>query len=163
MRNLLTACADVLQNDPILKMLATVAGIGMLLWLAAGCATPASRIRRDPELFASFPREAQENIRRGQIDIGYSQPMVEMALGRPNRILDRVVQGARFEVWVYGEVRYAAGYGPVPASHWYRDSRGLLRRGHDWTLLDLGQPVEFEALRVEFSEDKVSAVERARW
>ena len=158
----MTVCADVLQNDPSLKTLTTVAGVGMLLLLAAGCATPASRIRRDPELFASFPPEVREDIRRGQIDIGYSPLMVGMALGRPDRILDRVVQGARLEIWVYSEARYAPGYGPAPAAYWYRDSRGPLRRGYNWTWLDLGQPVEFEALRVEFAGNKVSAIERAR-
>jgi len=130
--------------------------------LVVGCASPAPRIRRHAELFASFPPEVQENIRQGQIDVGYTKPMVYMALGCPHRIYDRCVQGTNVEIWAYTSIRYATDLRPIGSGYWCRDAHGRWRWFRDSYWLDFGQPTEYEVLRVEFNGDTVGAIERLR-
>lgn len=81
-------------------------GIGIILAaalpVAGGCSSPRSRIRREPEKFASYPAEAREKIRSGQVDIGFDQDMVWMALGKPRRRFTRTTREGVYETWVYG-------------------------------------------------------------
>jgi len=137
-------------------------GLGGALLLAVGCATPAARIRRHPDLFATFPPEVQASVRQGRIELGYTKPMIFIALGRPRSIYDRWTQGTNAQVWVYTDVDYATDLRPLPSSYWYRDRRGRLRQAYDWQWLDAGRLVEYDTLRVEFTGEKVSAVERLR-
>lgn len=74
----------------------------LVLLLAAACSTPGDRIKRDPELFATFPPEAQARIREGKVDLGFTKPMVEMALGRPDERYNRRSAEGPLEVWGYG-------------------------------------------------------------
>jgi hypothetical protein len=65
------------------------------------CSTTGSRIRSQQELFDSYPAEVQQNIRKGEIDVGYSQEMVEMALGKPDRKVEMQTEDGITEVWTY--------------------------------------------------------------
>jgi hypothetical protein len=145
-----------------MQALRIIAGGFLLACMAAGCATPASRIRHNAELFAGFPPEIQDNIRKGKIEIGYTKPMVYLALGRPSRIYDRSFQGTNVEIWAYTDYRYSTDFQPTPLSYWYRDAHGRMLWAHDWTWLDMERPEEYETMRVEFYQDKVSAIERLR-
>ena len=75
------------------------------LWIAAGllagCSTIASRIEHNQALFDSYPAEVQEKIRAGEIAVGFTPEMVEMAWGEPYR-KDQVT-GEDFvaEVWTW--------------------------------------------------------------
>jgi hypothetical protein len=133
-----------------------------LLLLAGGCATQARRIREHADLFASLPPEVQENIRGGHVDVGYTRPMVYMAMGRPSRVYDRQIPGTNTEVWAYTDLLYVSDFRPVESAFWYRDAHGQLRLARNWDWVDVSRPVERENLRVEFLNDKVSAVERLR-
>lgn len=138
--------------------LATVSGILML----SGCASPESRIRSHPEVFASFPADVQEKVKQGQIEVGYSKEMVFMALGFPQRKYTRVTTTGQNEIWSYTDTRYSSSYQPVSNDYWYRDSDGRLHRMTDWTWVDVGRTTEYERLRVEFESDKVKAIENLR-
>lgn len=72
-----------------------------MLALIAGCNTPARRIRQNPEQFAAFPAAAQAQIRQGQVAPGFTQPMVEMALGRPDHRYRKESAGRITELWTY--------------------------------------------------------------
>lgn len=132
------------------------------LLVAAGCATPSSRIRRNPELFAGFPPEVQENVKKGKIEIGYTKEMVFIALGKPGRVYDRLTQGASAEMWSYVGMRYSSDLQPVETSYWYRDADGNLQRIYNWSWIDVGRYTEYETLRVEFETNKVRAIEILR-
>ena len=67
----------------------------------AACATPEYRIGRQADKFAGYPSEIQEKIKRGQVDIGFTQDMVLLALGKPNREYIRTVQDGELELWAY--------------------------------------------------------------
>ena len=114
-----------------------------------GCATPAQRIAKNPELFASFPEEAQAKIQKGMIDVGFTKPMVEMALGQPDRIYTRQTESNTQEIWSYVTVReYSSPSLPV----YHRRNRGVYyppRTIHRR---------EIERLRVIFSDDGVAEI-----
>jgi len=130
-----------------------------LLALFCGCASPEARIRRNPELFESFPPEAQEAIRQGTIEVGFTPEMVKMALGGPARVLQRRTAEADTTIWSYSGSRYRSSMRPVDTHRSYRDRHGRLRTYSDWTWVDAGQFVDYEVLRVEFRDGKVVAIE----
>jgi len=134
-----------------------------LLVFATGCATPASRIRRNPDLFASFPAPAQEQIRQGRIDLEFTPDMVRMALGSPDRTYRRTTQTGETLVWAYVayEIDHRAGNLPHTVVE-VRDTRGrtVSRRIIDNSPWSRERDREYEALRVEFQDGKVTAIER---
>ena len=139
------------------------AGYGILLMcLVAGCATPERRIRQNPALFASFPAQVQENVRKGMIEVGYTHDMVRIALGLPDFVYERSVEGGKVEIWAYTATQFTSSYVPVDASYWYRTREGRLHIMHDWAWVDVSQRHEYDVMRVEFSNDKVTAIERLR-
>jgi hypothetical protein len=132
------------------------------LLLAAGCATPERRIAANPALFASFPPSAQQLIRQGRIDIGFSPDMVRMALGGPSRLRERVTAEGRTEVWVYTDIFYRSEFAPVQTYYWTRTRRGHPRLVSDYAWVDVQQRHERELLCVEFRDGKVAAMEIGR-
>lgn len=93
---------------------------GALLILVGltGCSTPASRIKKNPDLFASFPPEAQALIQQGRIDLGFESGMVAMALGAPTDVYETRNEQGDLLVWAYRDLTtdhhpypYAWGYG----------------------------------------------------
>lgn len=81
----------------MLKILLPLVAVAVL----AGCSTPQSRAQRNPELLASLPPEVQERVQRGEIDIGDSQEVVRVALGKPDRRYTELTEAGRTEVWAY--------------------------------------------------------------
>jgi hypothetical protein len=81
----------------ILLLSAAAAAVAFL----SGCATPESRIRQNPELFAQMTPQQQDLIRHGQIAIGFNAEMVRLALGEPDRYATRTNNDGTSEVWSY--------------------------------------------------------------
>ncbi len=68
----------------------------------AGCAsTPDRRIAADRELFESWPQAVQERVAVGEVELGFTQPQVRMALGDPARVTRRVTTDGESAVWIY--------------------------------------------------------------
>ena len=130
-----------------------------LLLIAAGCATPEARIRRHPEIFASFPPDVQAQVRQGHIALGFSPAAVRMALGEPDRIYRRATTNGVNEVWAYTAYdyrtapQYATVFAPA-AEPW--PGAGF---APGVVLVEIHQPNEYEALRIEFEGDRVKAIE----
>lgn len=127
--------------------------------LVAGCATPASRIKKNPELFALFPVEAQALIQQGRVAIGFEPAMVTMSLGDPNRVYTRETEAGRMEVWSYTAKQITTDQQRVNTSFRYRDASGRMRTTTDWIWVDVSRENEYEQTRVEFTGGKVSAIE----
>lgn len=96
---------------------ALLATLAAALFLAAGCSTPASRIRKNPELFAQLSPDQQEMIRRGQVAIGFNAEMVRLALGEPDRLTTRTDQDSTSEIWSY--ITYDSPTGAPLYRGWY--------------------------------------------
>lgn len=81
---------------------AAAAASGLLAVLAlAGCATPESRIQKNPELFAGLAASDQQAIKEGRAALGFTPEMVKLALGDPDRVLTRTDASGVSEVWRY--------------------------------------------------------------
>lgn len=73
----------------------------LIALLLAACASPERRIRRNQALFNTFPPAAQERIKKGQVDVGFTPDMVLLALGRPDRKYTRKSESETLEIWAY--------------------------------------------------------------
>ena len=127
--------------------------------LSVGCASPASRIKKNPELFNTFPPDVQDKVKRGQVDVGFTPEMVTMALGTPNHIYTRQTTTEIKEVWTYTGTTYTTDRQHVNADFSYRDSSGSYRNAHDWVWVDVTRETEYDRIRVEFITGKVSAID----
>ena len=135
----------------------------VLAVLAAGCAsTPEWRIARNPEFFAGLPAEVQDRIRQGQVDIGFTQEMVRLALGDPRRIHGRLTAEGETEIWTYTGIAYDSMLAPVSHSYLYRDRYGRVRRAHDSGWAPVDQVREYPVLRLEFGGGRLKAIEKAK-
>ena len=129
------------------------------LLILLGCASPEQRIKKNPELFQSFPPDVQELVKQGQVAIGFTAEMVTMALGEPNRIYSRVTSGGTSDVWSYTGKKSSSDRQRVSADIRYRDSDGRYRSANEWVWVDVARETEYEKTRIEFLDGKVSAIE----
>ena len=79
-----------------------------LLWVAlldaalmAGCSTPTTRIRANPQAFASLPPSEQVLVREGRIKEGFDMVAVRLALGNPARIVGGTGADGQKQIWYY--------------------------------------------------------------
>jgi outer membrane protein assembly factor BamE (lipoprotein component of BamABCDE complex) len=77
--------------------------------LLQACATPQSRIERNPDSFGALSAEQQALVRAGRIAIGFSEEAVRLALGEPQRISRRTDEKGEATVWRYVQ-RASDGY-----------------------------------------------------
>jgi hypothetical protein len=123
--------------------------------LAAGCASPASRIARNQAAFDSWPAVVRERVRAGQAGLGFTMEQVRVALGEPDRKFTRITASGTSEVWAYRElgpdVSFGLGMG-VGAG-------GPMAAGGGVSLEDYRYG---ESVRVVFEHDLVSAIETRR-
>jgi hypothetical protein len=142
-----------------MKIIQKLSAFVAVILLAACASTPESRIKKNPELFASFPAEAQAKIQKGEVDIGFTPDMVEIAKGKPNRTYSRRTAAGDAEVWSYTSFRYTTDRQRVEVRGRVADDGGKYRTYNDWVWVDVQRQTEYEVYRVEFTNGKVSAVE----
>lgn len=131
----------------------------LLAVLAAGCSTPDSRIKKHPELFASFPPDIQAHVKAGKVELGYTKDMVFIALGKPDREYTRRTAEGTVEVWSYVGTFTTIDRQLVSGPFRVRDPQHGYRTVHDSVWVDVQQLHEYERLRVEFADGKVRALE----
>jgi outer membrane protein assembly factor BamE (lipoprotein component of BamABCDE complex) len=73
----------------------------LVLVMLVGCATPQTRINRNPEAFAGLSPTDQQLIREGKVAVGFTPEMVRLALGEPDRIYTRTDASGVNETWSY--------------------------------------------------------------
>jgi len=74
----------------------------LLATALAACSGPSSRIKKHQAEFDAYPADVQQKIRAGQVDVGFTDQQVALALGRPDRIYARKTETSQQEVWAYG-------------------------------------------------------------
>lgn len=131
-----------------------------LLVLLAGCNTPGARIKKNQALFDTFPPEIQGRIRAGEVDIGFTRDMVDIALGAPNRTYVRRTAAGEVVVLAYTAYETQRDRQHVQADVRVRDTSGHYRTVRDWIWVDVENRNEYDRLRVEIVEDKVTAIEK---
>lgn len=80
----------------LLPLVAAVAAFSFV-----GCSTPATRIKNNPEVFASYTADQQDLIKQGKIAIGFDRDAVRLALGEPDRVRSRTTADGTGQVWSY--------------------------------------------------------------
>jgi outer membrane protein assembly factor BamE (lipoprotein component of BamABCDE complex) len=96
----------------LLPLVAAVAAFSF-----AGCATPATRIRQNPEQFATYTPEQQDLIKQGKVAIGFDMDAVRLALGAPDRVRTRETNDGVSQIWSY--VTYETTDGLPLYRGWY--------------------------------------------
>lgn len=100
--------------------------LAVLAVFMAACSTVQSRIKRHQAAFDASPPAVQEQIRQGQIAVGFTFDQVEMALGAPDRTVSESQPGHEREIWSYGGActgQPRVGFG-IGWSSWHRGGLG---------------------------------------
>lgn len=75
---------------------------GALAIVSCQSSTPATRIEKNPVMYAGLPPAQQAAVRQGKVSVGMSQDAVFLAWGLPNsRPYVGEKDGKRVERWVY--------------------------------------------------------------
>lgn len=130
--------------------------------LLAGCATPASRIKKYPEKFDALAPEVQVLVRKGEVAVGFPEDAVFLALGKPDRKYTRVTESGTTEIWSYVDYYTTPERQRVEYRGRVRDSKGVMRTVADTVWVDVDIRHDYEKLRVELREGKVYAIERVK-
>ena len=124
------------------------------LVLLAACASPESRIKDRPDAYSKLTPVQQEQVRRGDISIDMPDYGVELALGKPDSITERVEAKGTVRVWHYKKqdssttsIDYVGFYNP----YFYP--------GFAPVIVNNTRP-EGDRIRVSFNNEKVVAIER---
>lgn len=89
-------------------LISTVLAVGV--FAMAGCrSTPEKRIAKSEAAFAAMPAEVQAAVRAGRVELGFTRQQVELARGRPDRVMTRTTAKGEEQSWIYE--RRASGLG----------------------------------------------------
>lgn len=132
---------------------AFVALVGALF--LAACATPESRIRANPEVFARLTPDQQAMVRAGHIGLGFDFEAVTLALGDPDRTTVRTDADGETVVWHYQS--YDAD-GHVLFRGYYHAGRGWWGGAAYPYYLDYPNQHVRDRFRVQFHAGRVVAI-----
>ena len=126
-----------------------------LFVLASGCATVESRVQDHQAAFNSWPADIQEKVRAKKVDVGFTREMVEVALGKPDRLASRTSAEGQSEVWIYHDKgpKFSFGLG-LGSMHGNTGVGGGVTVGDDFR--------DDEAMRVLLLGDRVTGIEVRR-
>ena len=125
--------------------------------LAAGCSTPETRIRENPEVFNRLSPAEQDLIRQGKVAIGFDQEMVRLAVGEPDRIWSRTDTEGATESWSYNTYETLDGF-PLYRGWYHRYYGGW---GDPFYPYYLSYPArrDREVFKVVFKDGRVISIE----
>jgi hypothetical protein len=127
-------------------------------WLA-GCSTPATRIKADPEAYNRLTPEQQTLVRAGQIGLGFDFEAVKLALGDPDRVTSRTSADGETVVWHY--LSYEAS-GRMLFTGYYHTARGWWGGAAYPYYLDYPDRRVRDRFSVQFRNGRVSAITQER-
>lgn len=73
----------------------------VLATLATGCNTTGARIRANRDTFDALDPATQQAVKRGEVHLGYTAEMVEIALGRPSQVAGGMRGTDEDATWLY--------------------------------------------------------------
>ncbi len=121
----------------------------------AACAGPEARIRRHKDVFATCPPETQEAIKRGQVQVGMTPEMVQLAAGNPDTKLDSRTAAGTQQTWIWYSGAPSVGFG-FGIGSWGPHTVSSVGVG-------VGGPAYVsERLRVVFEDGRVVSVNQVR-
>lgn len=79
------------------------ASVLLMALMLAACSSTGSRISDQQSVFDTYPADVQQKIRAGQVDVGFNQDQVRMAVGEPSRRYTQQTTVGESEVWAYSK------------------------------------------------------------
>lgn len=96
-------------NAGVRRILLLVLSAAMVLvW--GGCATPQSRAQQYPEAMEGLSPEERAKVEAGEVDLGFTEEMVLVALGEPDRRYTASTTEGESEIWAYYEGHGRTGF-----------------------------------------------------
>ncbi len=148
-----------------LRKLLSLTLAGAALLFAAGCQTVETRIKENPELFASLDAATQAKIKQGIVDLGYTEDMVYLAIGAPDLKRESRSAAGVQTVWIYNTYfeRYDGTRFVGYNRRVYYDPFLKTYRVHYLPVYaDTYRPEVEERIRVVFESGKVTVVEQTK-
>lgn len=149
------------MNRRLLTTFALAATLGFL----GGCQTVEDRIEEKPEVFARLDVATQDKIKQGIIELGYTEDMVYLALGKADQKRESLTAAGRTTTWVYNTyyerydgTRFAGYHRSLYFDPYLRAYRVYYRPVYAETY---AQEKE-ERIRVVFTDGRVTTLEQAR-
>ena len=138
---------------------------GAALLFAAGCQTIDSRIKENPQLFASLDAATQAKIKQGIIDLGFTEDMVYLALGAPDQKRESRSAAGSQTAWIYNT--YYERYDGTRFVGYHRrvyfDPYLRSYRFHYMPVYaDTYRPEVQENIRVVFENGRVTVIEQSK-
>jgi len=86
--------------------------MAMAAMMTGGCrSTPEKRIAKNEAVFATMSPQAQEAVRAGRVEVGFTPVQVELAKGKPDRVVRRTTAKGESQSWIYEKRRSGLGFG----------------------------------------------------
>jgi len=131
----------------------------------AGCSTVQSRIEEKSAVFNALPSETQSRIQQGLVDVGYSQDMVYIAMGRADRVTERATANGNETVWVYNsyyQEYQGSAFAGYRRSVYYDPRIKAYRVYYEPVRADVYRDRVEEVARVVFKDGKVTLIEQVK-
>jgi len=148
----------------MIRFLVPILAVATLLF-AAGCQSVDDRIKENPGAFASLDKPTQDKIKQGIIDLGYTQDMVYLALGKPDEKRESLDHAGHSATWSYNAyyqrydgTQFAGYYRQVYYDPYLKAYRAYYRPAY----VDTYHDEKEELIRVVFKDGKVTAIEQAK-
>ena len=135
------------------------------LGFLSGCQTVESRIKEKPGAFAKADLATQEKITQGIIDIGYTEDLVYIALGKPDQKRESVTESGRRITWIYNTYydRYAGtAFVGYHRSVYFDPYLRAYRVYNRPVYADSYTQEKEERIRIVFENGKATAIEQAK-
>jgi hypothetical protein len=147
------------------RFLSVLLSLGALAF-AAGCQTVDSRIKEKPEVFASLSPETQAKIKQGIIDIGFTEDMVYLALGAPDKKRETITATGHTTTWIYStyyetyeDAHYVGYYRHIYYDPYLSSYRLYYHHAFPSTVV---VEEKDERIRIVFKDGKAAVIEQAK-
>lgn len=136
-----------------------------LLAFFTGCQSVNDRIKEKPAAFAQADAAAQDKIKQGIIDLGFSEDLVYLALGKPDQKRESIGPTGKTVTWIYNTY-----YQRYDGSHFAGYSRRVYFDPYLKTYRVYYRPVYAEVytdeteerIRIVFKDGKVAVIEQSK-
>lgn len=137
----------------------------LLVFGVAGCNSVNSRIDEKSAVFNSLDPQTQARLRQGLIDVGYTEDMVYIAMGKPDQRKEVTTANGHETTWIYKNYWEEYEGSHVVGYHRFVYYDPLLRAYrvyYEPRRADVYQPREEDRTRVQFKDGHVTSIESAK-
>jgi hypothetical protein len=135
------------------------------LALLAGCQSVESRIKEKPAVFANLDAATQDKIKQGIVEIGYTEDMVYLALGKPDQKRESVRENGKSTTWIYNTYydRYdGTAFAGYHRSIYFDPYLRAYRLYYRPVYADTYAQEKEERIRVVFKDGKAKVIEQTK-